>query len=259
MRGRICLVAISLCAGAAHALTADEVVQKNIDARGGLEKLRALRSLCLTGKVLFGSEDSPIEAQYAQLIARPGLYREETTLQGLTAVDAWDGKEGWKLSPFGGRRDPFRAAADDSKELAQSADLDGPLVDWKQKGNRIELLGTEDVDGTEAIKLRVVRKDGDVVTYFLDEDTFLAIRELHERHVRGTERIVGVDSGSHTDVGGVLVPFSIESGRLGAPKTTRVTIERGEANVPIDESLFRFPAAGTKPGLAIVAGPAQAP
>jgi len=246
MRGRICLVAILLCAGAAHALTADEVVQKNIEARGGLEKLRALRSLRLTGKVLFGSEDSPIEARYAQLIARPGLYREETTLQGLTAVDAWDGKEGWKLSPFGGRRDPFRASADDSKELAQSADLDGPLVDWKEKGNRIELLGTEDVDGTEAIKLRVLRKDGDVVTYFLDEDSFLAIRELHQRMIRGSERIVEVDVGSYSDVAGVLVPFSLEAGRLGAPKTTRVTIERAEANVPVDEAMFRFPPEGTK-------------
>src|SRR5437763_16785399 len=88
MSGRICLVATLFCAGAAHALTADEVVQKNVEARGGLEKMRALRSLRLTGKVLFGSEDSPIEAQYAQLMARPGLYREETTLHGLTAVDA---------------------------------------------------------------------------------------------------------------------------------------------------------------------------
>ena len=255
MSGRICLVATLFCAGAAHALTADEVVQKNVEARGGLEKMRALRSLRLTGKVLFGSEDSPIEAQYAQLIARPGLYREETTLQGLTAVDAWDGKEGWKLSPFGGRRDPFRASADDAKELAQSADLDGPLVDWKEKGNRIEVLGTEDVDGTEAVKLRVVRKDGDVVTYFLDEDTFLAIRELHQRMIRGSERIVEVDVGSYTDVAGVLVPFTLEAGRLGAPKTTRVTIERAEANVPVDETVFRFPPGGAKVARAIVAGP----
>src|SRR5438874_2180022 len=217
--------------------------------------MRALRSLRLTGKVLFGSEDSPIEAQYAQLMARPGLYREETTLQGLTAVDAWDGKEGWKLSPFGGRRDPFRASADDAKELAQSADLDGPLVDGKEKGNRIEVLGTEDVDGTEAVKLRVVRKDGDVVTYFLDEDTFLAIRELHQRMIRGSERIVEVDVGSYTDVAGVLVPFTLEAGRLGAPKTTRVTIERAEANVPVDETVFRFPPGGAKVARAIVAGP----
>ncbi|MFL5394220.1 MAG: hypothetical protein ACJ79G_15430 [Myxococcales bacterium] len=260
MTSRICLVAMLIAAAPARAFTAEELVQKNIDARGGLEKLRALRSLRLTGKVLFGS-DSPIEARYGQLIARPGLYREETTLQGLTAVDAWDGKEAWRLQPFGGRRDPFRASADDAKELAQSADLDGPLVDWKEKGNRIEFLGSEDVDGTEALKLRVVRKDGDVVTYFLDEDTFLAIRELHQRQVRGTERLVEVDIGSYTDVGGVLVPFSIESGPLGAPKTTRVTIERGEANVPVDEAFFRFPAAGTKVGLAIIAGPppTQAP
>jgi hypothetical protein len=124
MTSRICLVAMLICAAPAHAFTAEELVQKNIDARGGLEKLRALRSLRLTGKVLFGS-DSPIEARYGQLIARPGLYREETTLQGLTAVDAWDGKEAWRVQPFDGRRDPFRASADDAKELAQSADLDG--------------------------------------------------------------------------------------------------------------------------------------
>src|SRR5256885_3405919 len=140
MSGRIFLVAALLCAGAAHAITADEAVEKNVEARGGLEKLRALRSLRLTGKVLFGSEDSPIEAQYAQLIARPGLYREETTLQGLTAVDAWDGKEGWKLSPFGGRGGPVRASPGDAQELGQVPHLDRPPVDLQGEGNRLQRL-----------------------------------------------------------------------------------------------------------------------
>ncbi|HEV2063598.1 MAG TPA: hypothetical protein VGS00_03510, partial [Thermoanaerobaculia bacterium] len=183
------------------------------------------------------------------------MIRTEVSLQGLSAVEAYDGKEGWSLDPFGGRRDAQRDSADDSKSRAQDADIDGPLVNWREKGHRVEYLGTEDVDGTPAHKLRVTLKDGDTRTIFLDPDYFLEIRTVTETHIRGTERVSQTDLGSYEQVEGVWIPFSIESGPKGGPRTARITIERAEANVAADDAVFHFPPAGSTIPRVIQAAP----
>jgi hypothetical protein len=139
-----------------HAPTVDELVAKNIQAKGGATALRALQSLRLTGKMLVNQ--GQIELRYVETKARPSKIRIDATLQGMTAVNAYDGKDGWKISPFQGRKDPEKMSTDDVKPLMEDADIDGPLVDWKSKGSTVEYLGTEDVDGTPAHKLKVVRK-----------------------------------------------------------------------------------------------------
>src|SRR6266536_4833430 len=152
----------------AKTLTVDEIVARSIEARGGAAKLAAIQSIRLTGKVVFGG--GSIEAAFGLLVKRPGMIRSETTLQGLTAVEAYDGTEGWSMQPFQGRRDPQKTPAENLKSVAQQADFDGPLVRWKEKGHRVEYLGTEDVDGTLAHKLRVNLKDGDGKYLYLDPD-----------------------------------------------------------------------------------------
>jgi photosystem II stability/assembly factor-like uncharacterized protein len=252
------VVTLALSAGTAYPLTVDEIVAKNVEARGGTARLAAIHSLRLTGKVVFGGGDFKIEAEWASLAKRPGMIRTEGTLQGLTAVDAWDGHEGWSVDPFQGRRDPQRNSLDESKSLARDADFEGPLVGWREKGHRVEYLGTEDVDGTPAHKLRVTLKDGDVQYIYLDPDVWLEIRVVTESHVRGTERVTETDLGSYEQVDGVWFPFSIETGRKGGPKNQRITVERAEANVDANDALFHFPAEGTKVTRAILAGPAPA-
>src|SRR5512136_2195776 len=121
--------------------TIDDIVAKNIAARGGAEKIQALRSVRLTGTLVFGGGDFRVEAQWASLRKRPGLIRTEVSLQGLTAVNAWDGKEAWSVQPFQGRREPERVSPDEAKDLAREADLEGPLVGWREKGNKVEYLG----------------------------------------------------------------------------------------------------------------------
>src|SRR6266446_2094824 len=148
--------------------TVDELVSKNIEARGGADALHALQSLRLTGKMLV--QQGQIQLAYLQTKKRPDEVRTESSLQGMTQIEAYDGKEGWKVSPFFGRKDPERMSADDVKTLIEDAEIDGPLVDWKTKGSTVEYLGTEDVDGTPAHKLKVVRKNGDVSFVYLDPD-----------------------------------------------------------------------------------------
>ncbi len=261
MRFAMALVAglLSLSAGPAHSLTVDEIVARYVEARGGMAKIEAIRSLRATGKVVFGGGEFSIEAGFGLLQKRPGMIRSERTIQGLTAVEAFDGREAWSLSPFQGKRDAQKGSADDAREDAQDADIEGPLVHWREKGHRVEYLGTEDVDGTPAHKLRVSLKDGDTKYLFLDPDYFLEIREETVARVRGAERIVEQDLGSYEQVAGVWFPFSIESGRKGAPRNARVTFERVEANVDVDDAVFQFPPAGTPIGRVIVAAGAPPP
>jgi photosystem II stability/assembly factor-like uncharacterized protein len=232
----------------------DDILAKNLAARGGADKIAAIKSLRVTGKVMFGGGDFKIDADFAVATKGTTMVRIEATLQGLTQVVAYDGKEAWQMSPFGGRRDPEKQSADDAKGLAHQADWDGPLINWKAEGSKIEHLGTEDVDGTPAIKLRVTRKDGDIDYVFLDPESYLEIRITSITKVRGTESIGETDLGAYQQVEGVWLPFSIEAGGVGGPRNQKISIERAEANVALEDSMFKFPAKGATIGRIVVAG-----
>ncbi len=261
MRKMIGLIAATLClqVSAAYALTLDELIARHIEARGGMAKLQAIRSIRYTGKVILGGGDRTFEAAWGEVLKRPGMIRAEMTQQGLTGVQAFDGNEAWTVEPFHGRRTATRIAADDAKELAQNADLDGPLVGWREKGHRVEYLGIEDVDGTPAHKVRVSLKDGDTHYVFLDPDYFLTIRIVRQRQIHGVERTTETDFGSYEQVNGVWMAFSIESGLKGARRSARYTIERAEANVEIDDPVFRFPGPSARVERVIVPGAGAAP
>jgi len=220
--------------------SADELIAKNIEAKGGATALHDLQSLRLTGKLLVPLQGE-IELAYLQIKKRPDEVRSEASLQGMTQIQAYDGKDGWKVSPFFGRKDPERMAADDVKALVEDTEVDGALVDWKTKGSAVEYLGTEDVDGTPAHKLKVVRKNGDVSFVYLDPDHFLEIRVVTQRTRHGAYEEVETDLGNYEKAGGVFVPTSIDSGRKGAPDKQRIIIDKVEANVPVDDTIFHFP------------------
>jgi len=249
---------LALGAASPRAPSLDDLLARNLEARGGSARLAALHTLHLSGKVTNGTDDGTIEMSWTRVVKRPGAIRTEASVQGLTAISAWDGAEGWRVSPFEGRREAQRYSADEAKRLARDADLDGPLVGWREKRLALEYLGTEDVDGTLAHKIRVTRPGGDVEYVFLDPDHFLAIRvELHTR-VRGVEVIEQRDLGEYAQVGGVWIPFSVETGPKGGPRTERIAIARAAADERVDDALFRVPPAGSRPGAALAALPPAA-
>ena len=219
--------------------TLDELVAKNIEAKGGATALNSLRTLRATGRLLV--QQGEIEYGYAQIKKRPDEVRSEASLQGMTQIQAYDGKEGWKVSPFFGRKDPERMSADDVKALLEDTEMGGPLADWKAKGSTVEYLGTEDVDGTPAHKLKVVRKNGDVSFVYLDPDHFLEIRIVTQRVRHGAHEEVETDLGDYEQVGGVFVPTSIQIGRKGANDKQQTIIDKLEPNVPVDDAIFHFP------------------
>jgi len=235
----IALLAVSCLGVLGQAQTADELVSKNIEAKGGIEKIKAIKSVRVTGKLSGGGGFTATTTQENQ---RPNLLRETISLQGMTAITAFDGKTGWQIQPFGGHKDPEFLGEDDLRDLLLDADFDGPLVDYKEKGNTVEYLGHDVVDGDDALRLKVTLKNGDIIYYFLDPDTFLEIRKEVQEFIRGSVRESVVEMGSYKPVNGVMYPFSVSQGSKANPAQQTTTTEKIEVNVPIEGGDFAVPA-----------------
>jgi len=127
--------------------TLDEIIATNIESRGGLEALKNIESLRIEGRMAMGPG---MEAPITLEMQRPNSMRMEFVVQGMTGIQAYDGETGWQIMPFTGSSDPEKVSGDELEQMIDTADMDGPLVDYEQKGHTVELLGTADVDGTEA-------------------------------------------------------------------------------------------------------------
>jgi len=237
------LVGFALIAQPVAAQTADDVIARYIKTIGGMETIQAAKSLRRTGKFIGGGG---FEAKFVQENKRPNLVREEFSLQGMTAINAYDGKTGWKIDPFGGKKDPESLSEDEMHGILLDADFDEPLINYRQKGNKIELVGTDQIEGTDVFKLKVVLPNGDVRHYYMDSDSYVPIRMEEKRIIRGSEQEFETTLGDYKAVNGWFMPFSIESGPKGRDKST-VTYEKIEANVPLDDRRFSIPTVATKP------------
>jgi hypothetical protein len=222
----------------AFAETAEELVAKNIQAKGGLEKLKAIRSVRMSGT----QDNDGFKAAVVQENKRPNLVRETFALQGMTSIQAYDGVSGWQVRPFGGRKDPELMGEEDLRSLLLDADFDGPLVDYKEKGNKIESLGHDIVDGDDAYKLKVTLNNGDILYYYLDPDSFLEIRKEGQLFLRGSVQEFVVNLGSYKPVNGVMFPFWSASGPKGADPLPNTTFDKIEVNLPLEDAKFAVPA-----------------
>jgi len=234
----VLLIAVSCVGFSAYGQTAEELINKNTEAKGGVDKIKAIKSMRMTGKLTAGGGFS---AATGQDNVRPNLVREIFSLQGMTSVQAYDGTHGWQIQPFGGHKDPQLMGEDDLRDLLFDADFDGPLVDYKEKGNTVEYLGHDVVEGDDALRLKVTLKDGDIIYYYLDPDTYLEIRKEIQEFIRGSVRESVVDLGSYKPVAGVMFPFSISQGAKSNPGAQTTTVEKMEVNVPIDPGEFAVP------------------
>jgi hypothetical protein len=237
--GLTVLIAVCSLGIFSYSQTADELIAKNIQARGGMEKMKAIKTMRITGK--FEGGDG-FTASVGQENQRPNLLRETFRLQGMTAVQAYDGSAGWQIQPFSGKKDPELMGEDDVRDLLLDADFDGPLVDYKEKGSTVEFMGHDVVDGDDALRLKVTLKNGDIIYVYLDPDTFIEIRREIQQFIRGSvrERVVGL--GSYKAVAGVMYPFSISQGPKNHPDEQTTTIQKMEPNVTIDPADFMLPA-----------------
>lgn len=241
LRSAVALLGIlSLAGTSAIAQTADELVAKNLAARGGAAALDAIETVKFDGTVIFPGD---FQLKYEEVRTRAGDVRVDMALQGLTLVQGWDGKTGWRINPFEGRKDAERMSDDEARSLADTGSIRGPLQRAASLGSTVTYLGREDFDGTNTYKLKVTEKDGDEFVYLLDPDTMLEVKMVETRKIRGAQQVFEYEFGDYEKIAGVYFPMSVESWLAGQGNNRqRTIIASGTANVPAPASLFALPA-----------------
>lgn len=223
------------------AQTADEIVKKAIDARGGLEKIKAVQSERITGTVSLGPG---VEGTVVLELERPHKLHSEIIVEGQKIMRVYDGKSaGWMVNPFAENKDVQPMSEQDLKDMPEESDLDGPLVEYKAKGGQIELVGKEDMEGKAAYHLKLTGKNGDVRSYFLDAATFLTLKWQGIRTIEDKPIPWESNLSDYREVSGLKFPFKIEQGSPGTPYLQMLTIVKVEVNPKIDEAHFAKPAA----------------
>ncbi len=239
----LAMAGLVLIAMPARAQNAEEIVAKYIKTIGGQEKIQAVKTLRRSGKFTGGGG---FEAAILEENKRANMVRQEFSLQGLTAVNAYDGKTGWKIEPWQGKKDPEPLGEEETKQILEGSDFDGPLVNYQQKGNKVEFAGLEPVEGTDAFKLKLTLANGEVRYYYMDTDYYVPIKIDTKRMIRGAEREYETSLGDYKEVAGWYLPHSIEVNVKGSQNRQKVTYEKIEANVPIDDSRFHIPTVAAK-------------
>lgn len=235
------LAAAFVAPGAAGAQTADQLVAKHIEAIGGESALAAIKSVQFEGELRFPGDFKLTFKDVRD--AASGAGKSEATLQGLTLVQAYDGKSGWRINPFQGRRDAETMSSDEARAIADQESIAGPLANAKRDGSTVAYLGREEFDGTDTYKLKVAQKDGDEFVYLIEPETMLPIKVTETRRIRGSQQVSETELGDYEKVAGVYFPMSIESWQDGqSNQRQRVTITKAEANVPVTAALFAQPA-----------------
>jgi outer membrane lipoprotein-sorting protein len=240
-RVRTLSLALLLIAGSAavgHAQTVDEIVAKNLESRGGIEKWKSIQSMKLTGTIDSGGQTIGLTAWSK----RPNLSRQETSFQGKQMVQAFDGTHVWVLSAGAADNKPQEIKGAQADLARAQADFDSVLLNYKEKGHKVELVGKETDEGHPVYHLKVTRKNGEIQQYFLDGDTGIERKITSTlKGPAGQTATATIEFGDYRDVDGVLAPFSIKNtidGRL----ISQVTVSKVEFNVPVEDSLFQMPA-----------------
>jgi outer membrane lipoprotein-sorting protein len=262
---------------AATSLTAEQIAERNVSARGGLTAWQRIQSMTLSGQIDAGRERidggrvgllahpharaemkavlrktamAPDEASRGKIIQlpfrmdleRPGKSRIEVQFKGDTAVQVFDGNNGWKLRPFIGRREVEKFTPDEARQAAQQQDLDGPLIGYAAKGTHLALRGMEKVDGRNAYKLQLTLKNGEVRQLWVDAQTFLDVRyDGPPRQYDGKQRTVSTYFRDYKPVNGVVLPHLLETTVDGVNNTQRIIVEKIALNPPLDEARFTRP------------------
>ncbi len=240
----VLIATLVLLALPASAQSVDDIIAHYFKTVGGMEKIQSVKTLRRTGKFIGGGG---FEAAILQENKRGNLVREEFALQGMVGINAYDGKTGWKIEPWNGKKDAEALGEEEMKSILEDADFDGPLVNYRQKGNKVEFAGLDTFEGTDTFKLKVTRPNGDTYVYYLDTDYYVPIKIDTRRIVRGAEREYETVLGDYKEVAGWYLPYSVEIGVKGSQDKAKTVYEKIEANVSIDDRRFSMPGAPKKP------------
>jgi len=232
--GIVCgLALLALVPVPVSAQSVDEIVARNLQAKGGLDKLRSIQTIRQTSKVLMpqGTSETVVV-----LSKRPNLLRQEITVGGKKVVFAFDGKTAWAVNPLVGVGTPVVVMGPQAEAIRQQSDFDGPLVDYRARGSKLELVGLETVNGRQLHHLRLIDKNGQTQHYYLDPETGLEARITFATEGGEFEQ----EFSDYRDVDGIKVPFSVRMLANGVAQST-FTVQKVEFNAKFDDAIFKIP------------------
>ena len=214
--------------------TVDEIVAKNIKAKGGAEKWKSISSVRMTGTFSAQGMEMPMTV-YAK---RPNLSRQDITLKGMKVVQAFDGVTPWMMPP--GSDVPQEIKGPQADAMRSGADFDGPLMDYAAKGHKLELVGKEKLGSSEVYHLKLTKKDGNIEHYFLDVDSGMEVKRTAEMEAGGMKQSVETELSNFKSIDGIMIPHIMKQSMNGSP-VAQMTVEKIEFNAPIDDALFKMP------------------
>lgn len=239
MKKTFFFVALALATSVSvFAQTVDEIVNKNIIALGGKEKLNSLKSLKMDATIALQGMEVPSTTVALNNVG----FRSDFTVQGLKGTQVVTKAEGWSFMPFMGQDKPVTSPADEVKQAQSSLDLAGPLVDYAKKGNKVELAGKEAVEGKNAIKLKVSLLDGSEMDYYIDPVTGYTLKTVVRRKMNGQQGEVSVVMSDYKKTAdGYTFPYTLNQVITGGPGLMVIKVTNIETNKPVDESIFEMP------------------
>ncbi len=213
----------------------DEVLENHFEAIGQ-DKLLETNAFKINGKVNQGGMEIPITIfQY-----RPKMYKSLLEIQGQQIISAFDGEEGWMVNPMSGTTDPIQLSGEQLTDMKDRADMDGKLYNWEEKGHKLEYAGTEEMEGTEVYVLELDTKEGDKITYYIDIDSYLILKEKMKKVVQGAEREFETVYSNYKNFDGMVFPFSLMI-MMGGQTVTDIVFEEVIIDPEIDKSFFKMP------------------
>jgi len=234
---RFTLVFVLACAAAAHAQTVDEIVAKNLQAKGGAEKWQAVKSVKMAGTITIQGQQMPLTV-YAK---RPNFNRQEIGTPDGKVIQAFDGTTAWLINPMMSPV-PQAAPVAAADMMKNNADFDGALLNYKQKGHTIEFLGKETLAEKPVYHLKVTMKGGQVQHYYLDADTGIEVKTTAEvpMGMGGTKQSLDTEMSNYKTIGGIMIPHTVKQTVNGKPMV-EMQITSVDFNTSIDDELFHMP------------------
>lgn len=241
------LVSVATSAAVTHSgapagnLTVAQIIDRNVAARGGLKAWRAVNTLALSGRLEAGGKKNT-ELPFTMKMKRPHMSRLEIRFQDQTAVQVYDGMQGWKVRPFLGRDEVEPFTPDEAKAAAGWQELDGPLIDYVNKGTKVELQGKETVEKHSAYKLKLTMKNGEERHLWVDAANFLELKiDGEPRRLDGKLRNVAIYYRDYKAENGLMLPHVLETVVEGGKQPHKMLIEHVTVNQPMETSLFAKP------------------
>jgi hypothetical protein len=218
-------------AGTIQAQTVDEVINKHIEAVGGKENWKKVNTMKMEASLSVQGMDIPINIYQVNNKS----FRQDFTAMNMTGYTILNNDSGWSFNPLQGQSKPEPLPADQLAAQKDQLDIQGEFVDYKEKGHKVELLGKEDIDGTEAIKVKLTRKSGSEAVFFFDPKTYYIIRAVSKMKINGQDIEQVSNLSNYTKLPeGIVIPFTMETSGAPAP----VIIKKIEVNPTLDPSLF---------------------